>query len=85
MPLAVVGIGLMAVVVVSSFVAVRRRFSYETWHLIHLLSNAADAVRPVRRYGAVHVKIVVSGGKITDVVVLQLTDQGGRSVQLLSV
>jgi predicted ferric reductase len=41
MPLAIVGIGLMAIVVVSSFVAVRRRFSYETWHLIHLLSYAA--------------------------------------------
>jgi predicted ferric reductase len=41
MPLAIVGIGLMAVVIVSSLVAVRRRFSYETWHLIHLVSYAA--------------------------------------------
>jgi uncharacterized protein with FMN-binding domain len=34
------------------------------------------------RYGTVQVKIVVSGGKITDVVALHLTDNGGRSVQL---
>ncbi|MFC5501822.1 ferric reductase-like transmembrane domain-containing protein [Lysinimonas soli] len=41
MPLAVAALGLLAVVIVSSFVAVRRRVSYETWHLIHLLSYAA--------------------------------------------
>ncbi|TXN32894.1 FMN-binding protein [Lacisediminihabitans profunda] len=34
------------------------------------------------RYGTVQVKVVVAGGKITDVVALHLTDQGGRSVQL---
>ena len=44
MPLAVVGLGLLAVVVISSFAAVRRRFSYETWHLIHLLSYTAVLV-----------------------------------------
>lgn len=38
MPLAFVALGLMLAVVVSSLVAVRRRFSYEGWHLIHLLS-----------------------------------------------
>jgi uncharacterized protein with FMN-binding domain len=30
----------------------------------------------------VQVKVVVSGGKITDVVALQLTDRGGRSTQI---
>lgn len=44
LPLAVAGLVLMAVVIVSSLVAVRRRFSYETWHLIHLLSYFAVAV-----------------------------------------
>jgi uncharacterized protein with FMN-binding domain len=34
------------------------------------------------RFGNVQVKVVVAGGKITDVVALQLTDQGGRSVQI---
>jgi uncharacterized protein with FMN-binding domain len=34
------------------------------------------------RYGSVQVKIVVASGKITDVVAVHLTDQGGRSVQL---
>jgi len=34
------------------------------------------------RYGSVQVKIVVAGGKISDVVTMHLTDQGGRSVQL---
>lgn len=34
------------------------------------------------RYGNVHVQIVVVSGRITDVVALHLTDQGGRSVQL---
>ena len=38
MPLAFIGLGLLIGVVVSSLVAVRRRFSYEAWHLIHLLS-----------------------------------------------
>lgn len=34
------------------------------------------------RFGNVQVEIVVSAGKITDIKALQLTDQGGRSVQL---
>ena len=34
------------------------------------------------RFGNVQVQIVVAGGKITDVVALHLTDQGGRSVQI---
>lgn len=33
-------------------------------------------------FGDVQVKVVVSGGKITDVVALQLTSDGGRSVQI---
>ncbi|CAN5549545.1 ferric reductase-like transmembrane domain-containing protein [soil metagenome] len=44
MPLAVAGLALLAVVIVSSLVAVRRRVNYETWHLIHLLSYFAVAV-----------------------------------------
>ena len=44
MPLAVAGLGLMVVVVVTSLVAVRRRFSYEAWHVVHLLSYAAVAI-----------------------------------------
>lgn len=43
MPLAFIAIGLLVTVVVTSLVAVRRRFSYEAWHLIHLLSYAAVA------------------------------------------
>jgi predicted ferric reductase len=41
MVLAFVGMGLFLVVVVSSLVAVRRRFPYEVWHIIHLLSYVA--------------------------------------------
>ena len=41
MPLAFIGLGLLIVVVVTSLVAVRRRFSYEGWHLVHLLSYVA--------------------------------------------
>ncbi len=41
MPLAFVGTGLFIVVVVTSLVAVRRKFSYEGWHLVHLLSYFA--------------------------------------------
>jgi uncharacterized protein with FMN-binding domain len=33
-------------------------------------------------FGSVQVKIVTAGGKITDVVPLQLTDAGGRSVEI---
>ncbi|MCU1530287.1 MAG: FMN-binding protein [Frondihabitans sp.] len=34
------------------------------------------------QYGPVQVEIVVSAGKITDVKALQVTDQGGRSVEI---
>jgi uncharacterized protein with FMN-binding domain len=34
------------------------------------------------RFGTVQVRVTVSGGKITDVTPLQLTDAGGRSVQI---
>ncbi|MCU1441167.1 MAG: oxidoreductase [Rhodoglobus sp.] len=43
MPLAFVAMGLMIAVVATSLVAVRRRFSYEAWHLIHVLSYVAVA------------------------------------------
>ncbi|HEY4268753.1 MAG TPA: ferric reductase-like transmembrane domain-containing protein, partial [Galbitalea sp.] len=41
MPLAFIGLGLLLAVVVTSLVAVRRRFKYEFWYVIHLLSYAA--------------------------------------------
>jgi predicted ferric reductase len=41
MPLAFIGTALFIVIVVTSLVAVRRRFSYEGWHLVHLLSYLA--------------------------------------------
>jgi predicted ferric reductase len=41
MPLAFVGTGLLLLVVVTSLVAVRRKFKYEFWYVIHLLSYAA--------------------------------------------
>ncbi len=44
MPLAFLGLGGIVAVVVTSVVAVRRRFSYEGWHLIHLLSYVAVLV-----------------------------------------
>ena len=44
MPLAFIGLGLLILVVVTSLVAVRRKFSYEGWHLIHLLSYVAVLV-----------------------------------------
>ena len=44
MAIAYLGLGLLVVVVVSSFVAVRRRFPYEVWHAIHLLSYVAVIV-----------------------------------------
>lgn len=34
------------------------------------------------RFGSVQVEIVVASGKITDVVAVHLTDDGGRSVQI---
>ncbi|HEV7741327.1 MAG TPA: ferredoxin reductase family protein [Pseudolysinimonas sp.] len=43
MPLAFIGTGLLIAVVFTSLVAVRRRFSYEGWHLVHLLSYLAVA------------------------------------------
>ena len=43
MPLGFIGLGLLVAVVVTSLVAVRRRFSYEGWHLVHLLSYFAVA------------------------------------------
>ena len=44
LPLAFVGLGLLIVVVITSLVAVRRKFSYEGWHLVHLLSYVAVLV-----------------------------------------
>jgi predicted ferric reductase len=41
MPLAFIGTGLLLAVVVTSLVAVRRKFRYEFWYFIHLLSYAA--------------------------------------------
>jgi len=41
MPLAFIGTGLLLAVVVTSLVAVRRKFKYEFWYFIHLLSYAA--------------------------------------------
>jgi predicted ferric reductase len=43
MPLAFIGLGLLIAVVVTSLVAVRRKFSYEAWHVVHLLSYFAVA------------------------------------------
>ncbi|MCS5715699.1 ferric reductase-like transmembrane domain-containing protein [Herbiconiux sp. CPCC 205716] len=42
--LAYLALGLLVAVVVTSVVAVRRRFSYEAWHLVHLLSYLAVLV-----------------------------------------
>lgn len=44
MPIAFIGLGLMILVVITSLVAVRRKFSYEGWHLVHLLSYVSVAV-----------------------------------------
>ncbi|TDW29606.1 putative ferric reductase [Cryobacterium psychrophilum] len=44
MPLAFIGFGLMILVVVTSVVVVRRRFRYEAWHAVHVLSYAAVLV-----------------------------------------
>ncbi len=43
MPLAFIGMGLLIAVVVTSLVAVRRKFTYEGWHLVHLLSYVSVA------------------------------------------
>ncbi len=44
MPLAFIGLGLLIAVVITSLVAVRRTFSYEGWHIVHLLSYVAVLV-----------------------------------------
>lgn len=44
MPFAFIGMAMMVAVVVTSLVAVRRKFSYEGWHLVHLLSYLSVAV-----------------------------------------
>ncbi len=44
MPIAFIGTGLLIAVVITSLVAVRRKFSYEGWHLVHLLSYVAVLV-----------------------------------------
>ncbi|CAN5195710.1 ferric reductase-like transmembrane domain-containing protein [soil metagenome] len=44
MPLAFIGLGLLIAVVITSLVAVRRKFSYEGWHIVHLLSYVAVLV-----------------------------------------
>jgi predicted ferric reductase len=44
MPLAFIGLGLLIVVVVTSLVAVRKKFSYEGWHIVHMLSYIAVLV-----------------------------------------
>lgn len=41
MPLAFISLGGIVAVVVSSLVAIRQKFSYEGWHLVHLLSYIA--------------------------------------------
>lgn len=41
--LAFIALGLLITVVVTSLVAVKRKFSYEGWHLVHLLSYVAVA------------------------------------------
>lgn len=42
--LSALALALLVVVIVTSLVAVRRRFAYEVWHLIHLLSYLAVLV-----------------------------------------
>jgi predicted ferric reductase len=44
MPLAFLGLGLLIAVVITSLVAVRKKFSYEGWHLVHLLTYVAVLV-----------------------------------------
>ena len=43
MPLAFIGLSLLIVVAITSLVAVRKKFSYEGWHLVHLLSYVSVA------------------------------------------
>ena len=44
MKIAYLGYALLAVVVITSLVIVRRKFAYEAWHLVHLLAYAAVLV-----------------------------------------
>jgi uncharacterized protein with FMN-binding domain len=46
------------------------------------VSGTFDGTTAQTQYGPVQVEIVVSAGTITDVKALQLTDQGGRSVEI---
>jgi uncharacterized protein with FMN-binding domain len=46
------------------------------------ISGSFTGTSESTRYGSVQVKIVVAAGKITDIVPLALTNQGGRSVQI---
>ncbi|BDZ48567.1 hypothetical protein GCM10025867_08080 [Frondihabitans sucicola] len=46
------------------------------------MSGTFDGTTAQTQFGPVQVEIVVSAGKITDVKALQLTDQGGRSVEI---
>lgn len=46
------------------------------------VSGTFDGTTAETQYGPVQVEIVVSAGTITDVKALQLTDQGGRSVEI---
>lgn len=44
MKVAYLGYGLLALVAITSFVIVRRKFPYETWHVVHLLAYLAVLV-----------------------------------------
>lgn len=46
------------------------------------MSGTFDGATTQTQFGPVQVEIVVSSGKITDVKALQLTNDGGRSVQI---
>lgn len=46
------------------------------------VSGTFDGTTAETQYGPVQVEVVVANGKITDVKALQLTDRGGRSVQI---
>lgn len=51
MPLAFAGLGGIVAVVITSVVSVRKRFSYEGWHLLHLLSYVAVLVAVPHQLG----------------------------------
>lgn len=63
--LAYLGFGLLVAVVVTSLVAVRRRFSYEAWHLIHLLSYLAVLVAVPHQLSAGGVLAEGTGQRVT--------------------